>query len=413
MLNENQEAFINEANDMVNQPLLLGAIDKILIKKSIAKRVSDIQQLTGPVGIITGAQWDKDTGKLSLAKSDVEAITKKIRTEFTVEALKDLQSIYGDSFYDILAHYLVDEMAYQIDESFITMIKARAGSKTDLAFDGTYDKDLFAVGQSLVINIFKGLADLPISDNRSSNGWAIVSSNAASVIGLTTSIGAEDGEEDNSPSYMGRINGVDFYIDYTYVASELVPEVTAVSQENTVTIGTIIDLNTYSITVNGNLYSLQYNVATHTDVNGYASALAGLVDANTNVSASATNNVISITALVAGVSYTISTVTADVLVLLETEANVPFVSAEPAGVDYVVFGIKGNGMSKGSTIFSPYRQDWIETTDASTGEQIFFLLDRSAMAVNPLDNKYYDGGTGTSAFLGKFNVDFTGMQVFS
>ena len=415
-----QEIALNEANSMINQPLLLGAIDRILIKKSIAKRVSDIQPLKGPVGIITGAKWDKVTGTLSLAKADVEAITKKIRTEFTVESLQDLQSIYKENFYNLLAHYLVDELMYKIDDDFITMVKTRAGTKTNLVFDGTFDKDLFSVGQSVVINIAKGLADLPISDNRSQSGWAIVSSNIASVIGLTTSVadnndtvdGGND-EGDNSPSYIGRLNGIDFYIDYTYEAAEEVPEVTAVSQENTVTIGTLVDLSTYSVTVNGNLYELQYVVATHTDVNGYATALAGLVEANTDVSASATTNVISVAALAAGVSYTISTVTPELLVNLETQANIPFVSAEPAGVDYVVFGIKGNGVSKGSTIYSPYKQDWIETTDASTGEQIFFLLDRTAMEINPLDNDYYNGGAGTSAFLGKFNVDFTGMAIFA
>ena len=299
-MQENAKA-LNEDNAIINQPKLLGAIDRILIKKSIAKRVSDIQPLKGPVGIISGAQWDKVTGKLTIAKADIEAVTKKIRTEFTIESLQDLQRIYKESFYDLLAHYLVDEMAYKIDEDFINIIKTRAELKDTLVFDNSFDKDLLSVGQSIAISINKGLADLPISDNRASLGWAVISSNVSSILGLTTNINNVEEESDDSPSYLGRINGVDYYIDYTYAGA----------------------------------------------------------------------------------------------------------------VDYAVFGIKGNGFSKGSTIYCPYRQDWIETTDAITGEQIFFLMHRSGIEINPLDKEYYDGGAGTSGFLGKIDIDLSGMEIFN
>ncbi len=299
------EQIINEENFIVNQPKLLGAIDKILIKRSIAKRVSDIQPLTGPVGIISGAQWDRINNKLSIAKKDIEATTKKIRTEFTIEALQDLEAIYKEDFYDILAHYLIDEMSYLIDEEFILMIKARAHQKQSLVFGGDYDEDMFAIGQSIAISVTKGLADLPISDNRSPAGWAIVSSNIGSILDLTTNVsqnveGSGELNIDDSPSYIGKLGGVDYYIDYTHPND---------------------------------------------------------------------------------------------------------------GVDSVVFGIKGNGYSKGSTIFSPYRQDWIDTVDPETGENIYFLLERSSSAINPLDEKYYDNGNGTSAFLGKFDVDLSGLAI--
>lgn len=298
----------NPAN-IVDQAKLMGAIDRILIKKSIARRVSDIQPLKGPVGIITGAEWDKTTGKLTIAKTDVEAKTKKIRTEFTQEALQDLKGIYNESFYELLAHYLVDEMSYHIDSEFITMVRARANPVADIAFPGaTYDENLLSLGRAIAIKVSKGLADLPISDNRAPVGWAIVSSDVASALGLTTNVnenvemvdGAND--TDNSPSYLGRLNGVDYYIDYT----------------------------------------------------------------NPN-----------------------------------------------DGTNSVVFGVKGNGISKGSTIYCPYRKDWMEAVDPETGENVYFLMNRSAMVVNPLDEKFYNAGAGTSAFLGKFNVDLSTMAIFA
>ncbi len=301
----NTEEFLNEENFMVNQPKLLGAIDKILIKRSIAKRVSDIQLLSGPVGIITGVHRDKANDKMLIAKSNIEVTSKRIRTEFSIESLQDMQAIYGESFYDILAYYLVDEMAYKIDEEFITLIRTRAHLAKSLAFDNSFDKDLWAVGQSIAISINKGLSDLPISDNRSPMGWAIVSSNVGSVLSLTTDLSDDSNGNsriDDSPSYMGRLSGVDYYIDYTHPND---------------------------------------------------------------------------------------------------------------GVDSVIYGIKGNGISKGSTIFAPYKQEWIDTVSSETGEKIFFMLERSGVAVNPLDEKYYNGGAGQSGFIGKLNVDLSGMTLFA
>jgi hypothetical protein len=304
MENNNQDLqTLNEENFMVNQAQLLGAIDKILIKQSIAKRVSDIQPLKGPVGIVSGAQWDKVNSKLSIAKKDIEAVSRKIRTEFTIEALQDMQSIYGENFYDLLAHYLVDEIAYQVDADFLTMVKDRAITKDTLLFAGVdFDSSLWAIGQSIAIKVNKGLCDLPISDNRSPQGWAIVSSNVASLLAGTLNDTNNDNLDDESPSYLGRIAGVDYYIDYTHPND---------------------------------------------------------------------------------------------------------------GLDSVVFGIKGNGYSKGSTIFSPYSMQWIDTINPDNGEQIFFLITRGGMTINPLDEKYYDAGAGVSGFLGKFNVDLSDLQLFN
>ena len=298
----NNTQVLNESNMMIDQALLLDNIDRILIKRSIARRVSDVQPLKGPVGIISGAQWDKTGEKLTIAKADVEAATEKIRTEFTKEALQDLQGIYKESFYDILAHYLIDELTYKIDAKFLKMIKDRASSKASLTFSGDdYDTSLWAVGQSIAITVNKGLCDLPISDNRSSLGWAIVSSNVASLLAGTLNDTNNEGLDDDSSSYLGRIAGVDYFIDYTHPND---------------------------------------------------------------------------------------------------------------GVDNVIFGMKGNGLSRGSTIYSPYNQQWIETIDPETGENIFFLLNRTAMAINPLDEKYYDGGNGTSGFIGKFSCDLSDLKVF-
>jgi len=290
------------SNFVINQAKLIGEIDKILIKRSLAYRVSDIQPLKGPVGIITGARWDKDTKKLIIEKADVTAESIKIDTDYTNESLQDLESIYKENFYEILSHYLVDELMYRIDEKFISMLKERASDKGTYVFKGEdYNNSLWSVGQAISIRVNKGLADLAISDNRSPLGWAIVSSNIASLLGGTLNdTNASDNLDDDSPSYLGRIGGVDYYIDYTHP-----------------------------------------------------------------------NN----------------------------------------SIDNVIFGIKGNGITKGSTILSPYTRTWIDTVDNSTGERRYFLLDRTAISMNPLDNPYWNNGNGQSEFVGKISFDLSDLTI--
>ena len=292
------------AENIISQEKLLGAVDRILQKRSIAARCSDKQPMTGPLGIVLGMTRDHSNDKLKIARKEITPVMKTIRTEFSEEALQDLQKIYGEDIYDVLGHYVVDDLAYKIDADYITMIKARATSINALVFPaGDTNNSLWSVAQSVAITVNKSLADLPISDNRSAAGFAVVSSNIGALLAITLGVRTnEDQAEDDSPSYLGRIGGVDYYIDYTHPND---------------------------------------------------------------------------------------------------------------GTASVVFGIKGNGVSKGSTIFSPYTQEWMEANDASTGEKIYFLHDRTGMTINPLDDEYYNEGAGDSAFLAKFDVDLSGLQIYS
>ena len=102
----------------------------------------------------------------------------------------------------------------------------------------------------------------------------------------------------------------------------------------------------------------------------------------------------------------------DVIVIGASSAGL-YAAEILAGVDYAVFGIKGNGYSKGSTIYSPYTRQWLEAVDTSNGEKVFFLLNRSAFTINPLDESYYDSGAGASGFIGKFNIDLSDLAIMA
>lgn len=285
--------------DIASQEKLLGAIDRLLVKRSICRRCSDVQPMTGPVGVVTGSSWDKVNKKLEVKKAEIQAVTDKIMTEFTQEALDDLKGIYGEDLYELIAHYVIDEVVYAIDSRYITMIKDRAKNTGTLTFSAAeYDKFLESAGKSIVIKVIKGLADLPLTDNKSPGGFCIVSPAVAAIITMSTqlsdNIKSEIDTGDESPSYLGNLAHIDFYVDYTY--------------------------------------------------NGIT--------------------------------------------------------------DNVVFGLKGNGFSKGSTIYCPYLRKWYEYRDPSTGEINYFITNRGTAVINPLD----DGVEST--YLGKFSVDLTDLSVF-
>jgi len=293
------------ADNIVSQEQLLGVIDKILIKRSIAGRCSDVQKLNGPLGIILGARRDKVNNKLIIKRKEIEPELEKIDTGFTQETLEDYAALYKEDITNIMGHYLTDELMYTIDNKYITMIKDRAIDRGTLTYTATNFKDsLYSVGQSIAIKINHGLNDLPISDNRSNRSFAIVSGNVAAVLALTTNLSdpnnPPNNEYDNSPSYMGTLAGVDYYIDYTF------------------------------------------------QTNG---------------------------------------------------TNTP---------DEVVYGIKGNGITRGSTVITPYTREWKEILDPKDGSRNYFLFDRTGMAINPLDD-YYVSETGDSGFLGKFKVDLSDL----
>ena len=288
------------AENIISQEKLLGAIDRILVKKSIAARVSDMQPSTGPLGIVLGVQRDKVQDKLIVKRKEIVPETEKIRTEFTLEAMEDMFALYGEDIYEVLAYYLVDELSYIIDEKFIGMLSDRASVVKTLSFPAVdFSKSLKVVGQTIGIAIVKGLSDLPISDNRHPEGFAILSSDIAAIMALTTTLGdpnQQPREEDNSPSYLGTLAGVDYYVDYTNP-----------------------------------------------------------------------NN----------------------------------------GINSVIFGIKGNGISKGTSILSPYTREWVDVVDSSTGEKAYFLYDRTGMTINPLDDIYFEDGVTPSGFVGKINIDIS------
>lgn len=403
-LNEAQPGATTAA-DMVSVEKLVGALEKIIKKDSIAIQVSDEQRMSGPNGKLVGVTRDVATDKLIVNSVLIEALTTTITTEFTLETMQDMMNLYGEDIYDVLAHYLSDELAYKIDEKFFTLVNDIAKVSDALTFDGaTYNDNIYDVVTQIFAKINVERMKLAEGAKRPLKNYAIVTSHVASLL-MNNSILAQDvAKGDTGVSLLGSFAGLDIYLDNTHVfAAELANE----AQQNTVELGALVDGQTYSITINGTEYSLTYIVATHTNVIGYATALASTVNGNPAVSAgSAGTTTITIQAVSAGTPYTIAVNNATLMTLLETVANV---TAAPEVGDYVIIGTKGNGFSKASTIWCPYIKEFTLSDSESTGNLLYHLKSRSVLAQNPTDT----AGTGNSKYLVKFNVDLNDLALFT
>jgi len=280
--------------DFNNFKQLIGKLDKIIQKESIVSRVSDNQPLNTHIGYINGVYYDINNDKLKVLEKEIKAESIEIDTLYTIESLYDMKKLYKEDLFDLLSFHIKDLLNYKLDKKFIDMITNRA--KTIKKYTANNNDELFKIGQSIAIKINKGLCDLPISDNRSPQGWAIVSSNIASILSVTVNFDNQQ-NNDNSPSYLGKISNVDYYIDYTH--------------DNT--------LN-----------------------------------------------------------------------------------------DKVIFGIKGNGFTRGSTINSTYNLSFRSVLNNKSGQEKLILLYRGKQSINPIDDIYEE-----SAFLGQFDVDLNSLDIIN
>lgn len=292
------EKLITETNatDIIDQEVLAGKLERLVRRDSIAIGVSDIQEMTGPSIKITAIDRDKVNDKLIVKTKLIEAVSKTIKSEFTPETLQDLKSIYGEDIYDILAEYFATELTQDIDDEFVTFIKANATAAASITFNPADFKDYREVVNGIIIKINQERVALAQGAKRPLNGYAIVSSGIAIAMISNSMFSGHIDTEDTYISYLGNIAGLDIYLDNTYV----------------------------------------------------------------------------------GV------------------------------VDYVVLGLKGNGRSRASTVFTTYTNTLLKSTDEASGELRYHLLNRSNYSLNPFDTST---GNQDSIFLRKFDVDLSSFNI--
>ena len=205
--------FVSKYESLFNEKLI-----KIMKKKSLAYRISDETIATSPYSVAFGMRRDSENDKFIVEKSDLPLKLYNIKTSFTKEVIQDLEHIFKDenAVRDILVKYVENDLIYEIDKDFLTLLKNRAAQKDKLTIHGDDIKQRTETAALMIlIRIHKILNDFKFSDNRSEIGFAVVNSDVGALIAAALSNRTSDNENDDSPSYIGRLGGIDFYIDFT------------------------------------------------------------------------------------------------------------------------------------------------------------------------------------------------------
>lgn len=219
LITEEELRRIDEAttiDDLVNTEILVTSMERIVQKDSIAYQVSDIRKMAGPTGRVNGYLRDKTSDKMIVKTALVEAVSRTIKSEFTLEVLKDNAKLYGEDFHEVLAYYFIDELAYTVDADFIDMCKLASKKSSPLVFDISFNSNIRDVVAQVFAKINKERVELATRSKRPLKTWAIVSPNIASLLMNNSILAQGMGNEESSISLMGSFAGMDIYLDNSH-----------------------------------------------------------------------------------------------------------------------------------------------------------------------------------------------------
>lgn len=206
-----------ESSDIVNVEKLEAELNKIAKRDSIVQRVADVQKISGPTGRLNGIIRDPVTDSLIVTTELVDVTSRKIKTEFTQEAMKDLESLYGEDMYNVLAHYLNDELSYELDKDFLSMINDAAKVEKEVVFSGAiYDTQMGEARAKLFVKLAKVRANLAKSSKKPMNNFAVVSTGTAALLLGSELVAIAVDEGVSRVSYLGTFAGIDIYLDSVY-----------------------------------------------------------------------------------------------------------------------------------------------------------------------------------------------------
>ena len=182
------------------------------------------------------AAWAKMS--FTIEKLSVEAKSRGLKSEYSIELAQDLKAVHGLSAEQELANILATEITNEMNREVIrrTYNMAVLGCQdTDIATPGTYDLDVDSNGRWSVER-FKGLMfqieresnTIAIKTRRGKANWIICSANVASALAMTGLLDTSGrtavtpgNVEPTGNLYVGLMNGmIKIYVD-PYVTRDM------------------------------------------------------------------------------------------------------------------------------------------------------------------------------------------------
>ena len=166
-------------------------------------------------------QWGQMS--FTIDKMSVEAKTRALKAEYTLELAQDLKSVHGMEAYDLLTTILSQEITFEINREIVRTIYnvAKWGSAAT-ANPGTFNLDVDANGRwsverfkGMAFNIQRDANHIAQETRRGRGNVMICSSDVASALAMTGVLDPNPAlsVDDTASTYAGNIGSIKVYID--------------------------------------------------------------------------------------------------------------------------------------------------------------------------------------------------------
>lgn len=123
-----------------------------------------------------------NTVKFNSVKSTVEAVTRKIKSTVTREALQDITSQYGEKADQMLADMMSNEIVLEMDKEVIEYMKSIANQTSDLVVTSDSSADMIYALYPIIARINKEATALAGKHGKNIRGFVVVSPEIAGAL---------------------------------------------------------------------------------------------------------------------------------------------------------------------------------------------------------------------------------------
>lgn len=178
-------------------------ITSVITNRTYASRIFD--KYSNPT--LTNEETNARTLSFELIFSNIETVSRKLKSVFTAEAIEDLRNMYGiEVANELIVKEFAAEMISEIDMEIINYLRTIATPSGDLVLSNSYgiNGDIMAVGNDLYANIYKNSMKIAKDTKRRQNFFIL--GDAVSLALLMTNPLHVSAESDVKNSYyMGKL----------------------------------------------------------------------------------------------------------------------------------------------------------------------------------------------------------------
>jgi hypothetical protein len=213
LINVNEET---STSDISPTDRIIGALIKEVYPASLPYQVCSLQPLLGPEGHVISIGRKRDINNkvikgpgsgVETRKTLVTAEDHILETDFTIEFIHDMINLYGEEGVTFLAEWLKGTLIEDMNNTFITKVKACAIDKGN--YVPPVDGDVDGGVHSILFFCQKLYGQILNKTNRFFNPFIVCSPS----VGMLLSLGADTVSKTDDKNYLGTVANFHIYID--------------------------------------------------------------------------------------------------------------------------------------------------------------------------------------------------------